>query len=132
YDTRMYHRRGVRDVNPLLSFYSEYYTAWINCRTGCAIVDAAMKQLKNTGWLSNRSRQIVASFLVNEYQVDWRFGAAWFEQQLIDYDAASNWGNWQYLAGVGTDPRGKRTFNMTKQAQTYDPDNAFVSRWMGG
>ncbi|MBS3953994.1 MAG: DASH family cryptochrome [Methylomicrobium sp.] len=129
FDTRMYHRRGVRDVNPLLSFYSEYYTAWINGRTGCAIVDAAMKQLKYTGWLSNRSRQIAASFLVNEYQVDWRFGAAWFEQQLIDYDAASNWGNWQYLAGVGTDPRGKRTFNMTKQAQTYDPENEFVSRW---
>ena len=60
-----------------------------------------MKQLSATGYLSNRGRQIAASCLVNELEGDWRYGAAWFESQLIDYDVAANWGNWQYLAGVG-------------------------------
>jgi deoxyribodipyrimidine photo-lyase len=90
-----------------------------------------MHQLKQTGWISNRGRQIVASCLVNELQLDWRFGAAWFEQELIDYDVASNWGNWQYLAGVGADPRGKRHFNIEKQTQQYDPEGAFIDRWQG-
>ena len=88
-----------------------------------------MRQLLHTGWMSNRGRQIVASYLVNELAVDWRYGAAWFEEQLIDYDVANNWGNWQYLGGVGNDPRGKRKFNIEKQAEQYDPDGSFVARW---
>ena len=83
----------------------------------------------NTGYLSNRARQIVASCLVNELSVDWRYGAAWFEEQLIDYDAAVNWGNWQYIAGVGVDPRGGRHFNLDKQAAIYDPEGKYQIRW---
>lgn len=78
--------------------------------------------------MSNRGRQVVASYLVNELGVDWRFGAAWFEEQLIDYDPASNWGNWQYLAGVGTDPRGKRVFNIEKQQLQVDPERVFIDK----
>jgi deoxyribodipyrimidine photo-lyase len=81
--------------------------------------------------MSNRGRQIVASCLVNELQCDWRYGAAYFQQQLIDYDSAVNWGNWQYLAGVGADPRGSRRFNLQKQQQTYDPQGLFINAWLG-
>ena len=90
-----------------------------------------MNQLNSTGYLSNRGRQLVASCFVHELNLDWRYGASYFEQQLIDYDVASNWGNWQYLAGVGADPRGHRRFDLAKQAQIYDPDNQFVRRWGG-
>ncbi|MGB1256942.1 MAG: DASH family cryptochrome [Thiolinea sp.] len=129
YGYRLYHPRGIRDVNPLLTFYAEAYMCWREGTTDSPFVNAFMRQLKETGWMSNRGRQIVASYLVNELGVDWRFGAAWFEQQLIDYDPASNWGNWQYLAGVGTDPRGRRAFNITKQQQTYDPERVFTNKY---
>ncbi|BBM66220.1 hypothetical protein VA249_28660 [Vibrio alfacsensis] len=68
---------------------------------------------------------------MHELGLDWRYGAAYFESQLIDYDVASNWGNWQYLAGVGADPRGTRQFNLEKQTQMYDPYMEFIDRWKG-
>ena len=89
-----------------------------------------MKQLSATGYLSNRGRQIAASCLINEMAGDWRYGAAWFASQLIDYDVAANWGNWQYLAGVGADPKGGRHFNLAKQTEIYDADGSFQSRWL--
>ncbi len=128
---RLFALRGIQDKNPLLSFYPEAYAAWCAGNTGNAFVDAFMRQLAATGWMSNRGRQIVASYLINQLGVDWRYGAAWFEQQLIDYDCAANWGNWQYLAGVGTDPRGRREFNIQKQRDSYDPDGSFIARWVG-
>ena len=85
-----------------------------------------MHQLVQTGWMSNRGRQIVASCLVNELGLDWRYGAAFFEKHLVDYDVASNYGNWQYIAGVGCDPRGGRHFNLEKQAEIFDPDGVFL------
>jgi deoxyribodipyrimidine photo-lyase len=88
-----------------------------------------MRQLKHTGFMSNRGRQLVASCLVHELGLNWQYGAAYFEQMLIDFDPASNWGNWQYLAGVGSDPRGLRRFNLAKQTQTYDPDGEFIAYW---
>jgi deoxyribodipyrimidine photo-lyase len=90
-----------------------------------------MKQLNASGYMSNRGRQLVASCFVHELNLDWRFGAAYMEQQLIDYDVASNWGNWQYLAGVGPDPRGHRRFDLEKQTAMYDPKGAFIRRWQG-
>ena len=88
-----------------------------------------MRELAATGWLSNRARQNVASYLVHELGVDWRLGAAWFEHALIDFDVASNWGNWRYVAGVGRDPRGHR-FDVLWQAARYDPDGAYVAHWL--
>lgn len=109
--------------------HPERYQKWCNGNTPWPLVNACMRQLKETGYLSNRGRQIAASCFVNELEMDWRYGAAWFEHQLIDYDVAVNWGNWQYIAGVGVDPRGGRHFDIAKQTALYDPDGSFVNQW---
>ncbi|WP_417286087.1 DASH family cryptochrome [Cobetia marina] len=103
---------------------------WQAGMTGVPWVDAGMRELAATGWLSNRMRQNVASYLIKDLGVDWRLGAAWFEHQLLDHDVASNWGNWRYLAGVGRDPRADRHFNMMKQARQHDPLGHHVTRWI--
>ncbi len=103
---------------------------WINGETGVDFIDANMIELNLTGFMSNRGRQNVASYLCNDLKLDWRYGAAYFEQQLIDYDVCSNWGNWAYLAGVGNDPRGQRAFNIEKQAADYDKDYAYRNLWL--
>lgn len=103
---------------------------WINGKTGNDFIDANMLELKLSGFMSNRGRQNVASYLCNDLKLDWRFGAAYFEQQLIDYDVCSNWGNWAYLAGVGNDPRGQRYFNIEKQAKDYDAKMNFRKLWL--
>ena len=108
----------------------ELFQRWCQGNTGQPLIDAGMRELAATGYLSNRMRQIVASFLVNDLQCDWRAGAAWFESQLIDYDVYSNQGNWLYLAGFGTDPRSNRRFNLEKQVQSYDPDHAYQKLWL--
>lgn len=103
---------------------------WIDGKTGIDFVDANMIELKLTGFMSNRGRQNVASYLCHDLKLDWRYGAAYFEQQLIDYDVCSNWGNWAYLAGVGNDPRGNRYFNIEKQAQDYDKKMEYRNLWL--
>ncbi|MGM0569269.1 DASH family cryptochrome [Marinobacter sp.] len=128
---RLFRRDGVQGKRRPVTFYGHRFKAWCEGNTQYPIVNAAMNQLRLTGYISNRARQLVASCLVNELELDWRFGAAWFEQQLVDYDVASNYGNWQYLAGVGADPRGLRHFNLEKQAQQYDPEGTYVDRWQG-
>lgn len=105
------------------------FNKWCQGLTKWPLVNACMNQMNATGFMSNRGRQIAASCLINELNVDWRFGAAWFEQQLIDYDPASNWGNWQYIAGVGADPRGGRHFSIDKQQKQFDPDFKFIEKW---
>ena len=102
---------------------------WIHGTTQEAFVNANMLELKHTGWMSNRGRQNVASYLAKTLQVDWRMGAAYFESQLIDYDVHSNYGNWMYVAGVGNDPR-NRAFNVSLQAERYDPEQKFQERWL--
>jgi deoxyribodipyrimidine photo-lyase len=102
---------------------------WCEGRTGEPLVDAGMRELAATGWLSNRMRQVVASYLIYDLQGDWRAGAAWFESQLIDYDVYSNQGNWLYIAGRGTDPRGGRRFNPQMQAQQHDEDGKYQQFW---
>jgi deoxyribodipyrimidine photo-lyase len=103
---------------------------WTNGTTGIDFIDANMIELKLSGFMSNRGRQNVASYLCNDLKLDWRYGAAYFEQQLIDYDVSSNWGNWAYLAGVGNDPRGNRYFNIEKQASDYDKNRFFRDLWL--
>ncbi len=128
---RLFHFHGIKRKKTLTCFYAERFQKWCNGNTPYPLVNACMHQLYTTGYMSNRGRQIVASCLVNELQLDWRFGAAYFEQQLIDYDVASNWGNWQYLAGVGADTRGKRHFDLLKQTRQFDPEGKFIQRWSG-
>lgn len=105
---------------------------WVHGRTGVDFVDANMQELRLTGFMSNRGRQNVASYLCHDMGVDWRYGAAYFEEQLTDYDVCSNWCNWAYVAGVGNDPRGDRYFNIAKQAQQYDADGRYRALWLGG
>ena len=128
---RLFLRDGVQQQNRDTAFHLPDFESWCQGTTPYPLVNAAMNQLRLTGYISNRARQLVASCLVNELAQDWRYGAAWFEQQLMDYDVASNYGNWQYLAGVGADPRGLRQFNLDKQASQYDPEGHFVARWQG-
>ncbi|MFM7770923.1 MAG: FAD-binding domain-containing protein, partial [Bacteroidota bacterium] len=106
------------------------FKKWRCGKTGNDFIDANMIELMETGYMSNRGRQNVASFLVHEYNIDWRWGAWWFESQLIDFDVCSNWGNWMYLSGVGNDPRDNRKFNIEKQARDYDPDGKYRAYWL--
>ncbi len=106
------------------------FDQWRDGMTGFPLVDANMRELTATGYMSNRGRQNVASFLTKNLGIDWRMGAEWFESLLIDYDVCSNYGNWNYTAGVGNDARGFRFFNIQKQAKDYDPQGAYVKHWL--
>ncbi|AVJ56203.1 deoxyribodipyrimidine photolyase [Idiomarina sp. OT37-5b] len=131
YQEQVFAFTGVAGRKPQTTFYPTRFKQWCAGQTPYPLVNACMHQLNQTGYLSNRGRQIVASCLVNEMAVDWRYGAAYFEQQLLDYDIGSNWGNWQYIAGVGADPRGGRHFNIDKQTAQFDPDGHYIERWKG-
>ena len=120
---------GLRDQTPKPTRPNRaVFDTWAAGRTGNAFVDANMRELAATGFMSNRGRQNVASYLIHDLHQDWRWGAAWFEHQLIDHDAASNWGNWKYIAGTGTDVR-DTAFDVAQQARRYDPQNRYVRTW---
>jgi deoxyribodipyrimidine photo-lyase len=105
--------------------------AWQNGETGFPIVDACMRQLKHTGWMHNRGRMIVASFLTKDLLINWQEGEAWFMANLIDGDPAANNGGWQWSAGTGTDAAPYfRVFNPVLQGQKYDPDGSFIAQWV--
>ncbi|MEO0835162.1 MAG: DASH family cryptochrome [Cyanobacteria bacterium J06642_3] len=106
------------------------FDLWRTGNTGYPLVDANMRELAATGFMSNRGRQNVASFLTKNLGIDWRMGAEWFESLLIDYDVCSNWGNWNYTAGVGNDARGFRYFNIAKQTKDYDPQGDYIKHWL--
>ena len=106
------------------------FEAWTQGKTSEALINAGMNELRVTGFVSNRMRQILASYWVFGMKQDWRYGAAWFEHCLVDYDVASNWGNWAYIAGVGNDNRGGREFNIEKQTQLFDKDGAYRAQWL--
>jgi deoxyribodipyrimidine photo-lyase len=130
YSSKFFQQVGIQNKLPSGTIPIENQLQdWINGTTGVDFVDANMNELRLTGFMSNRGRQNVASYLCNDLKIDWRFGAAYFEQQLIDYDVSSNWGNWAYLAGVGNDPRGNRYFNIEKQANDYDTNKSFRNLW---
>jgi deoxyribodipyrimidine photo-lyase len=107
------------------------FAAWCEGRTGYPVVDAAMRQLVTTGWMHNRARMIVASFLVKDLLVDWRWGERFFMQHLVDGDPAANNGGWQWTAGVGTDAAPYfRVFNPTRQGAKFDPNGEYVRGWV--
>jgi deoxyribodipyrimidine photo-lyase len=108
------------------------FTAWREGTTGQGFIDANMRELAATGYMSNRGRQNVASYLSRDLKVNWLMGAEYFESQLVDYDPASNYGNWSYTVGVGTDPRRDRYFNQEVQAAKYDPEARYRLHWLRG
>lgn len=130
YGSRIFHLSGIKGKDIPWKQDSELIRKWTHGETGVPFVDANMKELLHTGWMSNRGRQNVASFLVKDLQVDWRVGAEWFESLLLDHDVCSNYGNWNYAAGIGNDPRQDRKFNMIKQALDYDVKGEFVKLWL--
>lgn len=106
------------------------FKAWASGKTGWPFVDANMRELLLTGFMSNRGRQNVASFLTKDMDIDWRIGAEWFEALLVDHDPCSNYGNWQYSSGVGSDPREDRYFLIPKQAKDYDGRGDYMRHWL--
>ncbi len=106
------------------------FEQWCRGMTGESFIDAGMRELACTGYLSNRLRQNVASYLIHDLSGDWRAGAAWFEYQLVDFDIYSNQGNWLYVSGRGTDPRVGRRFDPDRQARQYDVDGAYRRLWL--
>jgi len=105
------------------------FIKWCKGETGQPFIDANMRELNATGYMSNRGRQNVASWLVHDLKLDWILGAEYFESMLLDYDPCSNWGNWMYLAGVGNDGRENRRFNPERQASMYDPAGDYQRLW---
>lgn len=116
--------------DPVKDGADHHITRLLEGRTGIPFIDANILELRESGFMSNRGRQNVASFLSKDLGYDWRIGAEFFQSHLIDYDPTSNYGNWQYVAGVGNDPRASRQFNCIKQAKDYDSHGEYVKMWI--
>ena len=129
YGNKIFKIGGILEKDYHWSTDKEIFNKWINGLTDEPFVNANMVELSSTGWMSNRGRQNVASYLSKELKIDWRWGARYFESMLIDYDVHSNYGNWMYVSGVGNDPR-DRKFNIKFQAERYDPLNKYQNIWL--
>ena len=129
YGSKIFKIGGILEKDYEWSDDVRIFKEWTEGRTVEPFVNANMIELNSTGWMSNRGRQNVASFLAKELKIDWRWGASYFESKLIDYDVHSNYGNWMYVSGVGNDPR-DRKFNIKFQAERYDPLNKYQNMWL--
>ena len=117
--------------SPAPPAHPEYlFESWQMGRTGIPLVDAGMRQLRREGWMHNRARMVTASFLTRRLGIEWQRGAEHFMRWLVDGDPANNSGGWQWVAGTGTDPRRSRSFNPVRQAVRFDPDGAYVQRYV--
>ena len=127
---RVFYQSGIRGLEIDWKEDWEQFALWQEGKTGFPLVDANMREIAATGYMSNRGRQNVASFLTKNLGINWKMGAEWFESLLVDYDVCSNWGNWNYTAGVGNDARGFRYFNIPKQSKTYNPQGKYIKHWL--
>ncbi len=128
---RFFLEKGVnnkKDCDWAVDF--KMFEKWKTAKTGFPFIDANMRELAQTGYMSNRGRQNVASFLVKDLKVNWLMGAEYFESLLIDYDVCSNYGNWAYVSGVGQDPRENRHFNIFSQSEKYDHSASYMKHWL--
>ncbi|RAR74159.1 DASH family cryptochrome [Flavobacterium aciduliphilum] len=129
YGNQLFHVNGILNRTYRWKSDDKAIQDWIHGKTKYDFVNANMLELKYTGWMSNRGRQNVASYFAKEMECDWRIGASYFEALLLDYDVHSNYGNWNYLAGVGNDPR-DRKFNIELQAKNYDGFHVYRNLWL--
>ena len=128
---KIFTKGGLFDRKPKSILHdASKFRSWAEGTTGQPFIDANMTELKLTGFMSNRGRQNVASFLVNDLKINWQIGAEYFESQLIDYDPTSNWVNWLYVAGLGNDPREDRYFNPQTQSRRYDAQAEYMKLWL--
>lgn len=129
YGNKFFTTNGLR--KPPHGMYNDYeaFEMWKTGKTGQPIIDALMHELNDTGFMSNRGRMLVSFYLTKELRVNWQWGAAWFESMLIDYDVYSNYGNWAYQSGRGTDSRVNRKFNLETQTKKFDPHGSFIQKW---
>ena len=123
-------RRDYRDRGDVWQYDPAAYGSWVEGTTGFPLVDAGMRQLKAVGFMHNRVRMVTASFLVKDLHQDWRRGADYFMSQLLDGDVASNYLNWQWVAGTGTDSNPHRILNPTTQARRFDSEGKYIQRWV--
>lgn len=131
YGSRIFQQGGIIGKIPQqIGEEISLFNIWKEARTGFPLIDANMRELNQTGFMSNRGRQLVASFLIYEMKMNWQMGAEYFESRLVDYDPCSNYGNWQYIAGVGVDPKQGRRFNLIFQAQKHDPEAKYIKYWI--
>jgi len=123
--------KNFRKPNPRIVWKNDktQFKKWKEGKTGYPLVDAGMREMNKTGFMHNRARMIVASFLVKKLKIDWRKGEKYFAQNLIDYDISQNNGNWQWCAGTGVDSR-DRTFNPNLQSKKYDADCEYIYTWI--
>jgi len=121
--------KDAANADTLASNQNELFESWKNGTTGIALIDAIMHELNAIGYINNYSRQITATYLVNTLKVDWTKGAAYFEEKLIDYSPASNWGNWAFIAGINNDQRDNKFFNAAKQPET-ETKSDFIDTWL--
>ncbi|WP_461453605.1 DASH family cryptochrome [Mucilaginibacter sp.] len=121
--------KNSNDVSDFAVNQDELFTNWKNGETGTPLIDAIMHELNATGYINNYSRQTTAGYLVNILKVDWTKGAAYFEEKLIDYSPASNWGNWAFIAGIGSDPKDSRYYNTARQTD-LETKNSFIDTWL--
>lgn len=131
YGQVVFEKGGLRE-QPLdqLSDDARRFGKWMNAETREPLIDAGMNEFRRTGYISNRMRQNLASYLVHELEVNWQWGASYFESLLIDYDVCSNWMNWNAIAGLTRDPKDETILNPDTQASKYDPQSEYVERWL--
>ena len=127
---KFFSKSGIYGDSKNWSNNKELINRWINGETNEPFVNANMKELSQTGFMSNRGRQNVANYLTKELKIDWRIGAEYFESLLIDYDVHSNYGNWLYNAGIGNDSMPFRKFNPKLQSERYDPNKEYEKLWL--
>jgi len=131
FPTQFFKPNGINKLKGSINKHHEVaFEKWKTGQTENDFINANMIELNQTGFMSNRGRQNVASYFCHNLKLDWRYGAAYFEQQLIDYDVSSNWCNWAYIAGIGNNPRGVSVFNIEKQANDYDKNKLYRNLWL--
>jgi deoxyribodipyrimidine photo-lyase len=130
YGKKLFSTKGLRKTAHGMENDMEAFKQWKNGNTDQPLINALMRELKETGFMSNRGRMLVSFYLAKEMKVNWQWGAEWFESILLDYDVCSNYGNWAYQSGRGTDSRVNRRFNLKTQAKKFDPNESYIRKWV--